>query len=89
MKVSNGEALAPTEEFAYFLVTNSFFRYWENVSYQYRNGLYDDSEYATQREVWGSLLTVDKIRDLWCEGRTGRSEPFVAEIDELLDNPCQ
>ena len=31
-------------------------RMWENIHYQYRNGLYDESEFIKEREVWRNAV---------------------------------
>ena len=48
----SGEDLTPTELFQFEMRTNALFRYWEDVHYQYRVGLYDDAEFEKQREAW-------------------------------------
>jgi hypothetical protein len=61
------------------------FRYWENVHYQYRMGLYNDSEYAAQFESWRRYINYAKaIADEWCSFRGGANEEFVSDIDSLM-----
>ena len=50
----SGEELTPTELFQVELRTNALFRYWQDVHYQYRVRLYDDTEFAKQRDAWGA-----------------------------------
>ena len=52
-----GESLTPEELHQFRMRTNALIRYWENVHYQYRQGLYDDSEFDTHRRAWKHLLT--------------------------------
>jgi len=81
----SGEALTPTEMFQFEMRTNALFRYWEDVHYQYRVGLYDDAEFEKQREAWrASLMRSQLSRDYWCRVRTQYSPDFAAELDSLL-----
>ena len=45
-RAENGEELSPLESSRYMHFYRAFFRYVANVHYQYRQGLYDDSEYG-------------------------------------------
>ncbi len=89
-KVDDGEELTALEARQYRLVQQAFWRYRENVSYQYRNGLFDEDEYLAQREAWREILNRNGYaREIWC-GRIDRQSPqFVAEINGLLDTPCE
>ena len=82
----SGEALTPTEAFQFELRTNALFRYWEDVHYQYRVGLYDDVEFARQRDAWKVSLTRSQLgRDYWCRVRLLYSPDFASEMDSLLE----
>jgi hypothetical protein len=89
-KARAGEALTELEAEQWVVLQQALWRYRENVSYQYRNGLFDEGEYLAQREAWRDILNSnDLIRSIWC-GRTDRQSPeFVAEINGLLDRPCE
>ena len=69
-----GENLTAEELHQFRMRTNALFRYWENVHYQYRQGLYDDSEFDTHRRAWRSLLTGPTvsvgIRTYWCQNQS-------------------
>ena len=81
----SGEELTPTELFQFETRTNALFRYWEDVHYQYRVGLYDDTEFARQKEAWrGSMQRSQLSQDYWCRVRLLYSPEFAAEIDGLL-----
>lgn len=86
-----GEELTPTELFQVELRTNALFRYWEDVHYQYRVGLYDDTEFAKQRDAWGASLAQSRLAvNYWCKVRLLYSPEFAQEMDGLLvDSPCQ
>jgi hypothetical protein len=52
-----GDALSEAERAQYALLVNAAFSYFENVHYQYRNGLYDESEFNAQREAWRRIFS--------------------------------
>lgn len=82
-----GEALTPDESYQYDLITRAFFRYWENVHYQYRQRLYDDTEFSRQRDAWHAYVRSSPAVVLfWCAERGGFSPEFVAEFNRLLPN---
>ena len=86
----SGEELTPTEAFQYELRTNALFRYWEDVHYQYRVGLYDDVEFARQRDAWGESLTQSRRSvEYWCRVRGLYSPEYALEMNSLLpDGAC-
>lgn len=65
--------------------------FWENVGYQYRSGLYDESEYRSQLELMKIFLNRRKsLKTQFCIQRSlgTLSSEFVADIEGLLDEPC-
>lgn len=85
-----GEPLTPTEFFQFQLRTNALFRYWEDVHYQYREGLYDEGEFERQRGAWGATMkNALRTRDYWCRVRALYSPEYAAEMNALLPEPCQ
>jgi len=81
----SGEELSPAELFQFELRTNALFRYWEDVHYQYRAGLYDDSEFERQRGAWEASLSRSPLAvDYWCKVRLQYSPDFAQEIDTIL-----
>ena len=88
-KLQAGEPLTPAEMRMNANISSAYWRYRENVHYQYRIGLFDGSEYVGQREIWARSLNTDEIeRNKWCRSRTTYSETFRSEIDSVLDKPC-
>jgi len=84
-----GAALTPTEMFQFELRTNALFRYWEDVHYQYRLGLYDDVEFIKQRDAWRASIGSSVLAQAyWCRVRLLYSPEFMAAMDALLDAPC-
>lgn len=80
-----GDELSENESWRFDRRMNAWFRYWENVHYQYRAGLYDEIEFATQLEA----IAVAAARDpgwaeYWCRRGFVYSPEFAAEFDGLL-----
>lgn len=85
-----GEPLTPDEQFQFELRSNALLRYWEDVHYQYRQGLYDEVEYAAQKEAWGRTMGSSVgLAVYWCGVRGAYSPRFRAELDDLpAARPC-
>ncbi len=83
-RAESGEDLSPDELLQYRIRSHAMFRYWEDVHYQYRVGLYDEIEFATQRFAWKSYQP-EAFVDVWCSNRTQYSPKFVQEVDNLFD----
>ena len=80
-----GEPLTDLERGRYRGLANIQFRYQENVHYQYRLGLYDDEEFAAQRETWKEQVYRNKgLVEVWCTKTARYSPEFEAEINSLL-----
>lgn len=83
------EKLTPIELYQFKMRTNALFRYWENVHYQYRVGLYDDVEFARQREAWKASMHNSRLgQQYWCQTRLYYSPDFMAELDSLMPGEC-
>ena len=80
-----GEQLTEDEQFQFRLRSNALLRYWEDVHYQFRLGLYDEVEYSRQKAAWKATFanSVGFVK-YWSEVRTLYSPRFAAEIDGLL-----
>lgn len=84
-RASTGEELTPTEVLRHRLRLNSLLRYWEDVHYQYRLGLFDETEFSMQKEAWrSSFHGTPHLVKYWCETEDRYSGQFKLEIDELL-----
>ena len=60
-------------------------RYFENVNYQYRMGLYEQSEYERQRSAWQNYLAISPAAvGVWCRYRNTVSEELQRELASLL-----
>ncbi len=83
-KSTRNESLDESEEDQMRVLAFMWFRHWENVHYQYRQGLYDESEYRAQREIWRIRLRESVWRDVWASRSQAFSPPFAKEIDEII-----
>ena len=81
---NDGEKLSPDDRFRLDRISRAYFRYWENVHYQYRNGLYDETEFAGSRAGWKSRLSRPGVGAIWCDTEEQYSREFVAQIERLL-----
>lgn len=80
-----GEPLNPADGYAYDTRLNALLRYWEDVHYQYRMGLYDEDEFARQRLAWRTSFT-GRARAVayWCRVRDLYSAEFAKELDGMI-----
>jgi hypothetical protein len=85
-RVTRGEQIEPHEWELASASLSAVFRHWENQDYQYRIGLYDQSEWDAIRVGIRTTLSVPSIWQYWCETPDTFSAPFVADIDELMGN---
>ena len=86
VRANRGEELTATESHRLGTRSELVFRYWENVHYQYRQDLYDESEFSRHRDTMEAVLTENpSLIGFWCGERMLYSEPFMVMIDELLE----
>ncbi len=85
-----GEELSPDEMQRYVLLTIATLRYWENVHYQYRQGLYDGPEFERHlAAISGYINYSARFPSYWCQTKQLYSPKFADEIDRLLgDKAC-
>lgn len=90
VRANEGETLTPAEDWMFVSRTEAVFRYFENVHYQYRQGLYDESEFSKHRDTMEWVMKEDAANvRYWCENRHLYSEAFAAEINATLpDGAC-
>lgn len=84
-RADSGVELTPDEYLQYQHRSYALFRYLENLHYQYREGLFDEAEFSTQREAWKTYLNSSKaVVTIWCNYRVTISPEFRAEVDSVL-----
>jgi hypothetical protein len=89
LKAHAGATLTPIEQYRFAQQEAARMRLWENAHYQYRNGLYDESEYAAQLEAIRGFVNSHPEREMWCARQSRQSASFVADINALLEVPCE
>lgn len=82
---SKGLPLTPVEQFQFEVRSNALLRYWEDVHYQFRMGLYDEEEFARHRDAWAATIRQSKgFAQYWCRVRQLYSPAFADEMNRLL-----
>lgn len=90
-RADDGEELTPDEDLQYMHRNFALFRYLENLHYQYRQGLFDEAEFSTQREAYTFYLNhSEAAARTWCSYRFSVSIEFRDEVDSVLSTyTCQ
>lgn len=71
--------------FALSSLYDARFRIWENEWYQYRQGLFDESEFSARLFYWGRVLQRRPDLALYWEVQRGNySGSFAEQIDQVL-----
>ena len=84
-RADDGEELTSAERRQVGYRYNALIRYWENVHYQYRQDLYDEVEFESQRKAWRRTFEDGpSITRYWCNASSMYSPEFAAELDSLL-----
>ena len=82
---SKGIPLTAVEQFQFELRSNALLRYWEDVHYQFRMGLYDVEEFDRHRDAWAATIRQSKgFVEYWCRVRQLYSPAFANEMNRLL-----
>jgi hypothetical protein len=76
--------LTPVEKIKVQLLLGANFQRWENIHYQYRNGLYDEGEFIAAQKAWKLSLSSELAIETWCEDRDLYYEEFVKSVDNLM-----
>ncbi len=80
------EELTADEDWQYFLLLSANVRFWENIHYQYRQGLFDEAEFEAERTGWRSVIQGNMVfSKYWCPTVEAYSTEFVAELNSLFD----
>lgn len=85
VRANNGDTLSPAEMWQVRVWDELAFRYWENVHYQYRQGLYDESEFSRHKDTMKAVIAGNpRMEKYWCLDRQLYSEPFMRFMDDML-----
>ena len=88
-RAAYGGELTDLEQLRFGQFVISRMRRQENVHYQYRMGLYDEREYEAQTNGWRRLYSMPGIAAMFCDRRDAFSPEYVADIEALLEAPCE
>lgn len=55
-----------------------------NFHYQYRQGLYDETEFSAHRRAYTDVMNSELVVEFWCGYRDGISPEARADLDSLL-----
>ena len=81
-----GEPLTPAQGVMLETFSESMFRYWENVHYQYRQGLYDEEEFSKHLDTIIGLVMHDApMMSWWCRNQSNYSVLFAEDLNQRLD----
>jgi hypothetical protein len=80
----SGEALSDEEIVQFRHRALAMLRYFENVHYQYRQGMYDEGEFSAQQEAWRGFFTNAAYVSIWCAWRETFSPDFKVAIEALF-----
>jgi len=82
LRGNNGEELSELEAYQYNRHRSAWLYNWENVVYQHRIGLYDDTEFGLQIAI--IRRDIDRypgLRQHWCDSRDWRSAGLTEAIE--------
>jgi hypothetical protein len=87
VRSNSGARLTPAEAYQVQMRLNAIFRLWEDEHYQYRMGLYDETEFTRERNTWkGVLLTNPGVLEFWCRNNKGNfSAEFARDMNGLIE----
>ena len=85
-RARKGETLMPAQAVMLETFTESIFRYWENVHYQYRQGLYDEEEFSKHLDtIIGLVMRDAPLMNWWCANQSNYSMAFSEDLNQRLD----
>jgi hypothetical protein len=91
VRASQGGELTESESLQFENSVVAMLRYFENVHYQYRQGLYAEEEFLSQQAAWKRFYgTPAETVAVWCDFRPLFSPEFRVAFDALLStNTCE
>jgi hypothetical protein len=84
-RAASGDPLSEDEVVQYLNRKLAMLRYFENVHYQFRRGLYDEVEFLRQQEAWRNWIRRGgpAQQQVWCDWRETFSPDFRLAFDSL------
>ena len=88
-RAESGEPLNDEEISQFEARALAMLRYFENVRYQYRQGMYDEEEFSAQQEAWRRFMSNAAYVSIWCTWRETFSPEFRVALEALFGtNTC-
>jgi hypothetical protein len=85
LRGSAGEELTPDEYSQFRQMVVARLRYYENVHYQYQQGMYEKPYFDKQKQAWkAAAARMRGAQAIWCEQRHTYAEEFVREFEALV-----
>ena len=84
VRSESGEPLSVEETLQFQHRALAMLRYFENVHYQYRQGMYDEEEFTAQQEAWRGFVTTAAYVSIWCACRETFSPDFKVAFEALF-----
>ena len=67
---------------------NSIFRLYENMYYQYKNGLFDEDEFNVEAQAWKDIVNLKGPSELLCSQPEVWSKEFIDFLFGMMEMPC-
>jgi len=88
VRANAGEELSSAERIMFVTRSEAVFRLWQNVHYQHRHGMYDQSEFLKHRATMADVLESNTgLVTYWCTVHSLYPDSFSSDIDSLLPGP--
>ena len=84
LRLNAGEALEPHENLRLQALAFMVTRNWENIHYQYLNGMVTDSEWAAFRKNLLALFLSPLWQDYWRREHEIYTDRFRSEVEDIL-----
>lgn len=85
VRADRGEELSATEWFMVGSRNEAVLRHWENIHYQFRQGLYDQSEFDASLATFSTILSEQPaLMEAWCVTKSSYSVEFAKQLQSLL-----
>ena len=84
-RAGSGEELSEDESQQHFISRSAGLGDWENIHYQFRQGMFDEEEFEAERNAWAFVIgSSPGLVNVWCVSQKHYSDVFAAEIETIL-----
>ncbi|MCP5347691.1 MAG: hypothetical protein H7A04_12625 [Pseudomonadales bacterium] len=85
-RIQAGEPLNAEQTQAATILLAQRLRHWENVLYQYDNGLFDDEEFSGVLAFIDATMSSHFAQEVWRQQRPYYSPNFQSFVDAIIEN---